>query len=134
MACLGKKQILEAKDIKMEKVFVPEWADGDPEAYVMVKALTASEQDAFDKTVIIQSSGSQKPKMDMTDYRAKRAAFCMCDDDGNLLFTSSDIPELSKKSSKALQRVLEKDRELNGSVEDLEGNSEASPEDSLPSD
>lgn len=133
MACLGKKQILEAKDIKMEKVFVPEWADGDPEAYVMVKALTASEQDAFDKTIIVNGSGL-KPKMDMTDYRAKRSAFCMCDDDGNLLFHPNDIPELSKKSSKALQRVLEKDRELNGNVEELEGNSEASPEDSLPSD
>ena len=45
MACLKKELILTADDLPMEKVFVPEWADGDPEAYVMVRALTAKEQD-----------------------------------------------------------------------------------------
>jgi hypothetical protein len=122
MACLTKVQIFEAKDIKMEKVSVPEWADSDPDAYVMVKALTASEQDSFDKTIILVADGAKKASTDMTDYRAKRAAFCMCDDEGNRLFTAADIPELSGKSAKALQRVLEADQKLNGNVEEMEKN------------
>jgi len=122
MSCLTKEKILATNDIQMEKVLVPEWADGDQEAYVMVKALTAKEQDDFDKT-IMDARNPGKPIMDMTNYRAKRAAFCMCDDEGNLLFTPGDIPDLAKKSSKALQRVLAVDTKLNGGgVEFLEKN------------
>lgn len=134
MGCLSKDKILASNDIKMEKVFVPEWADGDPEAYVMVKALTSAEQDAFDATVFKTGSDPRKTKMDLKNYRAKRAAFCMCDDEGNLLFASADIPDLAKKSSKALQRVLDADRKLNGDVEELEKNLEVTLEDSLLSD
>lgn len=129
MACLSKKQIIESKDITMEKVFVPEWADGDPEAYVMVKALTGAEQDEFEKSILKNRGGKGKPQFDLTNYRAKRAAFCMCDDDGNRLFTAADIPDLAGKSGKALQRVLEADRKLNGDAEELEKNFEADPED-----
>ena len=118
MGCLTKEVILAVNDIQMEKVFVPEWAEGDPEAYVMVKALTAKEQDEFDKT-IMDTSNPGKPIMNMSNYRAKRAAFCMCDDAGNLLFAPEDIPNLSAKSSKALQRVLEADTKLNGSGVDI---------------
>lgn len=135
MACLTKVQIIDSKDIKMEKVFVPEWADGDLEAYVMVKALSAKEQDEFDKTIIKETKGGTgKPKVDLTNYRAKRAAFCLCDDDGNLLFTPEEIPALAEKSSIALTRVLTVDKRLNGDLEALEKNSETTQNEDSPSD
>jgi hypothetical protein len=115
MPCLTKEKILKANDIKMIKVPVPEWTENDPDAYIMVKSLTASEQDEFDKTILVEADvEEEKATTDLTNYRAKRAAFCMCDDNGNRLFTSEDIPNLAQKSSKALQRVLVADRELNG--------------------
>ena len=123
MGCLKKDEILASNDIKMEKVFVPEWADGDPEAYVMVKSLLGSEQDEFDR-LVTESIDGEKPKIDMTDYRAKRAVFCLCDDDGNRLFGIEDVSGLSNKSAKALQRIMTVDQKLNGTVEEVRKNSE----------
>jgi len=117
MTCLNKNQILEADDLKMKKVMVPEWADvGDSDAYVMLRTLTGSEREGFESTMYSIDEDSETPqvKLTSTDYRAKLCAFCMVDDDGNRLFVESDIPELNGKSSIALDRVFAAAQELNG--------------------
>ena len=131
MGCLSKKKILDANDLPREKVFVPEWADGDEDAYVIVRALTAKEQDEFDRLIFkgAMTEGSA-PEIDTTNYRAKRAIFCLCDDEGQALFTLEDLPALSGKSAKAMQRVLEVDQRLNGKVKEKVKNSEPAPDDS----
>ena len=70
MSCLTKEKILATNDIKMEKVLVPEWADGDPEAYVMVKALTAKEQDEFDKTIMDARNPGKPIKKSQTTHKS----------------------------------------------------------------
>lgn len=122
MALLSKQQIIEAKDLEMEKVFVPEWADGDPEAYVQVKALTGREKGKFDESLITPESRApgRKPQLDMTDYGPKLAVVSMCDDDGNRLFTLDDLDVLAGKSAIALQRVVEVAMRINGMKADIE--------------
>ena len=134
MGCLTKNKILGANDLPREKVFVPEWADGDQEAYVIVRALTAKEQDDFD-TLIFKGKMDEAntPEIDTTNYRAKRAIFCLCDDEGQALFTLEDLPALSGKSAKAMQRVLEADQRLNGKVKEKVKNSEPALDASSPS-
>lgn len=113
--CLNKNQILEAQDLPMEKVFVPEWADGNPEAYVMVKGLTAAEKASFDDSFIKpETKGTEKPETDMSYYAAKLTICSMCNDDGSRLFTLEDLPCLINKSAKALERVAKKAMDLNG--------------------
>lgn len=118
MGCLNKKQILEANDLKTEKIFVPEWADGDPDAYVLLRTLTAADREAFENTIysITTPEDGEKPKVtiDNKDHRAKLCAFCMVDDDGNRLFTEADIPDLAGKSASALERVFNAAQTLNG--------------------
>ena len=134
MGCLSKKKILDANDLPREKVFVPEWADGDESAYVIVRALTAKEQDDFDRLIFKGTMNEgETPEIDTSNYRAKRAIFCLCDDEGQSLFTLEDLPALSGKSAKAMQRVLEVDQKLNGKVKEKVKNSEPAPDASSPS-
>lgn len=119
MGCLTKANIIAAKDLKYEKVFVPEWApegcETPDEVYVMVRTMTAGERDDFEaQNVIIDQDDPAKSKMDLTDYRAKMCLLCMVDDDGNRLFAAEDIEVLSGKSALALQRVFAVCQELNG--------------------
>jgi hypothetical protein len=118
MGCLTKKQILEAKDLKMEIVPVPEWADdNDPDAYVKLRTLTGSEREQFEGTMCaIDDSDEENPHVKVTNdnYRAKLCAFCMVDDEGNRLFEEGDIPGLTGKSSIALDRVFEAAQKMNG--------------------
>lgn len=121
MACLNKEQILKAKDLKLEKVSVPEWADGDPDAYVMLRTLTGLEREQFESTVYtINNEDAEHPQVVMTNdnYRAKLCAFCMVDDDGTRLFSETDIPDLSGKSAIALDRVFFAAQRLNGLTKD----------------
>jgi hypothetical protein len=113
--CLNRAQITAADDIQMEKVFVPEWANGDKTAYVMVKSMTAREKGLFDQSMVTEESrGTQKPVMDTTDYGPKMAILSMCDDRGKRLFELKDIDILAGKSALALDRVVKKAMELNG--------------------
>jgi len=134
MGCISKQQIIEAKDLKMEKVFVPEWADGDPEAYVMVKGMTAGMKDKWEMSLIFDNDPN---KRDLTDYRAKICIYCMVDDEGNYLFSEADAPILSGKNAATLDRVFDVARKLSGftkeAVKGMEKNSEPVPNESLPS-
>ena len=115
--CLSRTQIKDAKDIKTEKVFVPEWADGNEEAYVLVKSLTAAERGTFEDALVKpESRESGKIVMDMTLYGPKLAVYSMCDDEGNRLFTADDVDMLAGKSAGALGRVVQKAMQLNGIV------------------
>lgn len=136
--CLTKQQIVDAKDRPLEKVFVPEWADGNPEAYVMIKSMSAGEKGAFEESLITPASkGTKKPEMDMTEYGPKLALVSMCDDDGNRLFSKEDLSVLAGKGAKAMDRVISKAMEINGIVtsatEKAAKNSLPGQSDSLPS-
>jgi len=136
MSCLNKQQIVSVNDLPLEKVLVPEWAGGDPEAYVMVKGMTAGERDYWELSLL--TSPQTPEERDLTDYRAKLCVMCMCDDEGKRLFNDADVKVLSGKSGRALERVFQKARSLSGlgmkEIEELEKNSSTGPADSSPSD
>lgn len=136
MACLTREKIAQVNDLSMQKVPVPEWSDGDPEAYVMLKSLTAKEQGMFDSSIMVVGEDPTKPKVDTVDYGPKLALASMCDDEGNRIFSANDLEILQGKSAKALNRVVKAAMALNGIGEkeilDAEKNSVPSQGDSLP--
>lgn len=118
MAILNRKQILEADDIAVETVHIPEWG-GD----VLVRGLTGYERDQLERAVI-ELKGKRAIIRD--NIRAKMVSMSVVDEDGNLVFSESDIEALGKKSASALQRIFEVAQRLSGltdiDVEELEKN------------
>lgn len=112
---LSKQQILEANDLKREKVTVKEWG-GD----VFVRAMTGTERDGFDQSLVVDG------KTDLINARAKLVARCIVDEAGELVFSDQDIEALGRKSARALERVSRVAQRLNGlgdkEIEDIRGN------------
>lgn len=130
MAFLTKAQILAVKDIETEKVAVPEWG-----GEVLVRGLTARERDQFEDGVVKREG--KKTTVVLRDARAKLAALCMVDEDGQRLFSDAEVAQLTQKSAAALQRVFDAAQRLSGitaeDVEELEKNSGSVPADDSPS-
>ncbi len=124
---LSKEQILKAKDLKTEKVTVPEWG-GD----VIVQTMTGKQRDDFEQSIV------QGKKLKLSNIRAKLCQISIVDNSGVLLFNSNDIAILGGKSAAALDRIYDVASRLSGiskdDVEDLEKNSgEGQSEDSISS-
>ena len=118
---LTRDQILSAEStMPSEIVPVPEWG-GD----VKVVGMTGAERDAFEEGRQKKDSGG-KPKANLTNIRAAIVAASLRDEQGKLLFTTSDVMALGIKSAKALDRVASVAMKLNGmtqeDVEQLEKN------------
>lgn len=113
---LGRDEILDYDDIKVEIVPVPEWGKN---AAVRLKVLSAAERDAFEASTVTTKGGRQKPNL--ANLRARLVSRCMVDADGNRVFESGDVARLGQKSSAALDRLFAKCQELNGfSEKDIE--------------
>lgn len=121
MPAIGKDQALKADDLPIEKVPVPEWAPaGDPhpdEWYVLVKTLTGAQRDEFESSQV-EMDRKGRPKKNTENLRARLVVLCAVDESGAPLFSKYDIPDLGRKSSKALDRIYEKAAEMNGFDED----------------
>lgn len=119
---LTRDQILEAVDLDFEVVEVPEWG-----GKVRVRALTGTERDAFESSLVASSGKVQK--VDTQNIRAKLCSLTMVDSEGAQLFGMKDVAILGAKSAAALDRVYEVASRLSKiskeDVEELEGNSES---------
>ena len=104
---LGRQDIWGASDIVTEEVEVPEWGGS-----VLVRGLTGKERDQFEASIIV--GRGKKRDINMRQMRAKLAAHSMVDEQGNLLFSASDVEALSNKSSAALERVFAAAQKLSG--------------------
>ena len=109
---LTKEQILAADDLPKEEVQVPEWGGS-----VYVRTLGGFERDLLEAEY-----SAHKHK----NLRAKLAALTICDEQGNSLFSITEVEQLGRKSAKALDRIFTVASRLNGlsaqDVEDLEKN------------
>jgi hypothetical protein len=94
MATLSKNQILAAKDEVVKTISVPEWG-----GEVCIRAMSVGERDRYENEFI------RNKDKGVENFRTKFLAACLCDEDGKRLFTEADIPELSKKSIKVMNRV-----------------------------
>lgn len=111
---LGREQILSAQDLEKELVEVKEWGGA-----VYVRALTGTERDAFEASMVDQRGKSRT--INLKNLRARLCALTICDEEGNRLFSDADVEELGKKSAAALTRVFEVAQRLSGlSQEDVE--------------
>lgn len=135
MGLLTRDQILRAQDIRRETVDVPEWG-----GQVLVQAMSAADRDAFETSLQKRTGEGRKAKIttDTTNFRAKLAARCIVNENGDPLFEPADIGKLGRKSAAALERVLEVARRLAGmtdeDAEELEKNSVETPEEDSSSD
>jgi len=110
MKNLTREEILEADDIKTEKVEVPEWG-GD----VFIRTMSGAERDDFEASLI------KGKKTNLSNIRAKLCALVIIDDKDKRLFAEKDVFVLGRKSAKALDRVFVAAQKLNGiSSEDVE--------------
>ncbi|MFE3400793.1 hypothetical protein [Streptomyces anulatus] len=124
---LSAEQILDADDLAIEDVPVPEWG-----GTVRVKGMSGTERDRFEAG-FVGNDMKQLPKDKALEYyRARIAAACLVDQAGNKMFRSvGEIKRLSDKNAEALQRVVDVANRLSGlsqeDVEELTGNSDAAP-------
>lgn len=129
---LGRDDILSCDDVRIEKVIVPEW-----QGYVFVRGMSGRERDRFEEAVTrIDKKGVRAVRYE--NFRARLCAECICNEQGERLFSPQDIALLGKKNAAALARVFAKATELSGmsedDVEEMVGNSDADPSDDSGSD
>lgn len=115
MALLTRDQILGANDRKTETVPVPEWG-----GEVVVSVMSGEQRDAYESMLVdMKSMGKDKksqPKME--NLRAKLVACTIVGEDGNRMFSDSDVIALGKKSGAALNRVFQVASRLNRVTEE----------------
>ena len=132
---LSRDEILAADDLKFEDVPVPEWSK-DPNKKVRVRALTGTDRDAFETSLLVGSGKNQK--ISTLNIRAKLAALSIVDANNEPIFNLSDIETLGKKSSAALDRVFSVAQKLSkitdDDVEELAKNSGTVRSDGLSSE
>ena len=111
MEYLTKEQILQADDLEMEVVEVPEWGGS-----VLVRGLTGTERDAFEGSIIVLKG--KRSSMNMRNVRAKLVARSVVDEFMERLFSDADVEALGKKSAAALDRVFSVAQRLSGVSDD----------------
>lgn len=125
---LNREAILSKKNLKKQKVTVPEWG-GD----VFVSEMTAEARDEWEQKIIRKDDGSH-----LKNFRAKLVVACLVDEKGNRIFGDGDVEEVGRLSAKALGRVVEVAQKVNGltdkDLEDVEGNLDAAPSGNSTSD
>lgn len=117
MGFLNKEAILGCNDVAQKvTVAVPEWG-----GEVLVRPMTGKERDAFEQALTDKKG----------NLRALVCSYSICDEDGKLLFASSDVERLGGKSAAALQRVfdvaIKLARVTKEDVDELEKNSATTP-------
>lgn len=131
---LSRDQILEAQDIEFEDVPVPEWG-----GTVRVKGLNGEERNSFEAACRQERPvhnaegkrirGRTELAVNLANTHAKLAARSIVDEQGERLFTDHDVAALGRKSSAALDRVVDVATRLSRlsdeEIEELSGNSDA---------
>lgn len=109
MKKLTRDDILGVDDLQRVEVEVPEWG-----GTVFVRELSALERDTFGADYAGAGDGAGVNPEKLKDFRAKIAAMCIVEETGDQLFSEKDIVGLGKKSSTAMDRVVNKVLEISG--------------------
>lgn len=97
---LNKKQILEAKDRKVQELEVPEWG-----GWVRVMELDALGRATIETLTVKMHEG--KIEQDNSKQRAILVALSVVDDNDKPLFTIDEVDALNRKSANAMKRVAD---------------------------
>lgn len=121
MAVLTKEDILQARDVKIEQVDVPEWNGS-----VFVRSITAAERGQIEEAAAKFKESKGKDSFART-FTVKFASLAICDEEGKRLFDDKDIALLQQKNAAAIARIAEAAQRLSGftrqEMEELEKNS-----------
>ncbi|HEX6880944.1 MAG TPA: phage tail assembly chaperone [Terriglobales bacterium] len=114
---LGREEILAADDIRIELVQVPEWG-----GVVYIRTLSGTQRERYVESIRKVTGHGKKQSVEivLAESGAKLAAQTICDEKGTLLFSEMDVKALGKKSSKALQRIIDAAAKLNGLDDEAE--------------
>ena len=120
MGYLTREQILQAPDLPREVVAIPEWG-----GEVLVRGLTGAERAELEIPFLEGVGQNGKtPKVSGDKFKLLRerlVSMTVIGEDGERLFSETDVAALSKKSAVALQRVFDVGQRLSGmSQEDVE--------------
>ena len=97
---LDKQSILDAQDLPITTVPVPEWG-----GEVRIRGLSSAERDRYiDEHVRIESKGG-KPEVTIASSEALLVSMCIVDENGQRLFLDVDAPALATKSGKVVHRL-----------------------------
>ncbi len=96
---LSRQDILSAQDIVRETVEVPEWGGS-----VIVQAMDVRRRVVYSEFMFSADGERKRPSL-MGDPAL--VALCCVDEDGEPLFTLSEVEELASKSPIAVRRVAE---------------------------
>lgn len=98
---LTRDQILQAEDLPLIKLSIPEWG-GD----VFIRTMSGRTRDALEAGISAIKNDAQR----LVNARAKYAASTLSDEKGNLLFNVNDpkdISLLTEKAGSALDRIFD---------------------------
>ena len=110
---LTKDEILSAKDLHTETVYVPEWGGS-----VIVRTITGFERDQFEASI---TEGKKGAKVNLENLRARLVALSTVNEKGERIFTLADVKALGRKSASALDKVFAVAQRLSGlTSEDVE--------------
>lgn len=107
MKALSKEQILGSKDLKQERVPVPEWG-----GEVIVSQITAADRDRFETSVYVGEGAARKSNTE--NLRARLCSLCLVDEEGNRLFTDADAEALGKKNAEVMDKLFDIAQTING--------------------
>lgn len=111
---LSAEAILDAQDLKAEDVEVPEWG-----GTVRVRGMSGTERDRFESGFVGNDMKALPKDKALEHYRARLAAACLVDGEGNRMFRSAaEVKRLSEKNAEALQRVCDVAMRLSGMSEE----------------
>lgn len=132
MAVLTKEEILQARDVKVESVDVPEWGGS-----VFVRSITAAERGQIEEAAAKFKESKGKDSFART-FTVRFASLAICDKEGKRLFEDKDIAQLQQKNAAAIARIAEAAQRLSGftrqEMEELEKNLNDAQAADLPSD
>lgn len=125
-----RERVMSAKDIREERVDVPEWGFSDTEA-LTVRGLSGTARDEFEESCLRRNKNGAD--FDSRNLRAKLVARCVVDEDGDRVFSDADLEWLGGKSASALSRIYEVAAKLSRigpeDLEELSKNSKSVPVD-----
>lgn len=104
---LSKDEIrarFKARPLAKEEVSIPEL-----EGSVWVRVMTGTERDKFE---------ARQRVVQLADFRARFAQATVCNEDGSLMFSEAEIPEIGAWPSTALDAIFEVAKRLNGLTAD----------------
>jgi len=127
---LDREDILDADDLQVVFVRVPEWGKGkNRDKYgVLVSVMGSDRRDRFEAESIRHENGKPIP-INAENVRARLVSLCVVGVDGQPLFTRHHVKRLGQKSSAAMDRVFTAALRVNGmtqaEIDKIAGNSDA---------